>query len=194
MRFAPQEPMTRYSANREFYPNRDRVLETLVYLMTRHPGITQYQIVKSVFFGDRKHLNEVGRPVTFDNYVAMKKGPVPSLILDLLKPGANFFSIFKADPPWGTKTRGRAHEFRATRGVRQGVLSRTDLEALDYGLKMVLARTEDELEVLLHNDPGYKEAWKKRRNDDSSVAIPAGDLLDDKDEALIANLVYATRA
>ena len=47
--------------------------------------LTQYDIVKTLFLADRQHLNEFGRPITFDNYVAMTHGPVPSCSYDLLK-------------------------------------------------------------------------------------------------------------
>ena len=47
--------------------------------------ITQYDIVKSLFLADKAHLNRYGRPITFDNYFAMKDGPVPNLAYNLLK-------------------------------------------------------------------------------------------------------------
>ena len=86
MRFEVPNPLDIYAHNGEFYPDKDRILAAALFLMNEYPGITQYQIVKSIFFADERHLNTYGRPVTFDNYVAMPRGPVPSLVLDLLKP------------------------------------------------------------------------------------------------------------
>jgi hypothetical protein len=58
----------------------NRILAAMLFLMNEHPGLTQCQIVKSIFLADEQHLNTYGRPVTFDNYVAMPRGPVPSLV------------------------------------------------------------------------------------------------------------------
>jgi uncharacterized phage-associated protein len=38
-----------------------------------------------MYFADRKHLEKYGRFICGDSYVAMKHGPVPSEIYDILK-------------------------------------------------------------------------------------------------------------
>jgi uncharacterized phage-associated protein len=192
LKVALRDPLDSYAGNRDFFPNKDRVLEALVYLMERRDNLSQYQIVKSVFLADRKHLNEVGRPVTFDNYVAMRQGPVPSLVYDLLKSVSTFAEIYKTDPPWSVTEKGPVKRFRAVRHHRRNILSDTDRECLDCGLDQVLKLSQQALEKLLHKDPGYAKAWK-RKGTKRSVNIPAVTLLDHADDALIANLAYATR-
>ena len=44
---------------------------------------TGWKALKLVFFADRYHLRQYGRPVTNDEYMAMEFGPVPSGCKDL---------------------------------------------------------------------------------------------------------------
>jgi hypothetical protein len=43
------------------------------------------RIFKILYFADQKHLATYGRTISNDRYVAMKNGPVPSLLYDLVK-------------------------------------------------------------------------------------------------------------
>ena len=74
-------------------PNVGRILAALYHVIKeardRKRDVSQYDLVKSLFLADRSHLNEWGRPITYDNYTAMKHGPVPSLAYDLLKANVN---------------------------------------------------------------------------------------------------------
>ena len=38
-----------------------------------------------MFFADKEHLLDYGRPITGDSYVAMEHGPVPTSTRDILK-------------------------------------------------------------------------------------------------------------
>ncbi|OQY45782.1 MAG: hypothetical protein B6240_08350 [Desulfobacteraceae bacterium 4572_87] len=64
-----------------------------------------HKVFKILFFADQKHLSRYGRPVVGDYYVAMRHGPVPSRIYDILKsirgdspfPGDEFEKYFAVD-------------------------------------------------------------------------------------------------
>jgi len=45
--------------------------------------INKMKALKLVFFADRYHFRQYGRPVTNDEYIAMEYGPVPSGCKDL---------------------------------------------------------------------------------------------------------------
>ncbi|MCX6991839.1 MAG: Panacea domain-containing protein [Kiritimatiellaeota bacterium] len=56
-----------------------KATQLLNHFAIRNGGtISKYKALKLVFFADRYHLRKYGRPVTCDEYYAMKKGPVPS--------------------------------------------------------------------------------------------------------------------
>jgi uncharacterized phage-associated protein len=44
-----------------------------------------HKLFKIFYFAEREHLATYGRPITWDRYIAMKDGPVPSTIYDILK-------------------------------------------------------------------------------------------------------------
>ena len=163
MNFVPQQPLARYVMSGGFRPNTSRILETLLYLMSKRDSLSQYPIVKSVFLADRQHLNEVGRPITFDNYVAMEQGPVPSLIYNLLVLPNTFEEIYHSPRPWSVTRVGKRNLYRASRKPNLEVLSQTDQETLDENFKKVIILNKDQLAKLLHSDPAYKEAWGGRR-------------------------------
>ena len=66
-------------------PNIAKIRESVLFLLNSASGdLDQYKIAKAIFLADVSHLNQYGRPVTYDNYVAMRFGPVPSKTYELL--------------------------------------------------------------------------------------------------------------
>src|SRR5579871_5139061 len=74
-------------------PHLGRIVESVLFLVNEAHNqrfhLTQYDIVKSLFLADTIHLNRYGRPITYDNYVAMENGPVPSKAYNILKEEAS---------------------------------------------------------------------------------------------------------
>ena len=174
-------------------PDKLKIQEVLLYLMNKKPRITQFQLVKSVWFADKVHLNAHGRPVTFDNYAAMPKGPVPSLALNALT-SAEFDHQRQFGNPrqWkGTPKRLRpdAIEFVAERAADLDYLSQSDLAAMDEGLETVLKTSTEDMWTMLHEHPAYKEAWGKRGTK-KSVPMKLSLIADESGDKLAAKLAY----
>lgn len=66
----------------------EQALELVLYVAKRlpHPGF--HSISKVLYFADREHLSRYGSLMTGDTYYAMRHGPVPSAIYNLLKAAA----------------------------------------------------------------------------------------------------------
>ncbi len=77
------EPKKHEAPRIELEPDIRKILEAISYVIAegrrRCLLVEQYDILKTLFLADKSHLNKFGRPVTFDNYFAMRAGPVPSL-------------------------------------------------------------------------------------------------------------------
>lgn len=59
------------------------------YLINKAGGTIEYLVlIKMLYDADRTMLLECGRPITFDRWVSMERGPVLSATYDLLKPTA----------------------------------------------------------------------------------------------------------
>jgi uncharacterized phage-associated protein len=149
-------------------PNVPRILAALFYVISqaraRHRNVSQYDVVKTLFLADRAHLNEWGRPITYDNYTAMLHGPVPSLAYDFLKGNSKALRENKvAELPWKSveQPKNIRHFFPVDSAVAVDEhLSESDKEALDDALGMVLRLGFGQIRKLTHEDPAYVDAWR----------------------------------
>ena len=66
----------------------DRALELVLYVAKRLRYPNLHSVSKVLYFADREHLSRYGSLLSGDNYVAMRHGPVPSAIYNLLKAAA----------------------------------------------------------------------------------------------------------
>ncbi len=154
-------------------PHKQRIMEALLYLIAeadnRKIGVTQYSLVKSLFLADKAHLNKFGRPITFDNYVAMNHGPVPSFAYNLLKNEVDLKDVYGENGPLWEKRPApeiseSAHRFtNVKRYANLDVLSESDIEALSQSLTVVTSLSFAQLRKLTHGDAAYIDAW----NDES---------------------------
>ena len=63
-----------------------RATQAAARLLVLSGGSMEYlKLMKLLYISDRKALVEMGRPITFDRFVAMKHGPVLSQTLNLMK-------------------------------------------------------------------------------------------------------------
>lgn len=60
-------------------------VETILYILSRTKDPTFHHIAKLLYFADLCHLERYGRFICGDQYIAMKHGPVPSGVYDMLK-------------------------------------------------------------------------------------------------------------
>ena len=62
-----------------------KTLNALLFVANRVRRKDFHKIFKIIYFADRQHLVDWGRPITGDTYIAMEAGPVPSHMYDMLK-------------------------------------------------------------------------------------------------------------
>jgi uncharacterized phage-associated protein len=69
--------------------NEQKAIAAILYIskLLQSEGIRVdfHRFFKILYFADSEHLSEYGRPIIGDHYIAMKDGPVPSNIYDILK-------------------------------------------------------------------------------------------------------------
>lgn len=62
-----------------------KATQAVLWLLHRHGGaMNKLKLVKLVFFADREHLRQYGRPIVGGDYRAMPHGPVSSELLDVI--------------------------------------------------------------------------------------------------------------
>lgn len=153
----------------QMQPNVDRIVAALYFVMAeaqrRRRNVSQYDLVKTLFLADRAHLNDWGRPVTFDNYCAMFHGPVPSLSYDLLKGNEKAFRDYHLySVPWKAVPykNSTKHFLPADDALDpEEFLSESDIEALRDALGVVQSLGFAQIRRLTHDDPAYVDAWRE---------------------------------
>ncbi len=62
------------------------ILNSLLYLLNKtDKPLSRHKLFKLLYFADKIHLRDYGRPITTDRYVAMKYGPVPSIAYSFIQ-------------------------------------------------------------------------------------------------------------
>ena len=183
-------------------PNRQKIAEAILFLIEEAERastiITQYEIVKSIFVSDIFHLKKFGRPVSFDNYVAMEFGPVPSETYDMLKPAYAGARYFGADwPLWQREKapeRGsRTYKYmQAARPANRRKLSESDMIELAEARKIVGTLGFRGVVDWTHKHKSYASAWVA----DGTKGAYDMDyhlLIENEDEDLVSDLAHASK-
>lgn len=117
--------------------------------------ITKLEVLKLIFFADRYHLRKYGRPITNDQYLAMRFGPVASYVKEMAE----------LDSLCGTERHYAEAHFKKTRPeyrlksiapVDEDVFSDSDIEALNF----VWDQFGGDLDHVVNVTHQYPE-WKK---------------------------------
>jgi len=183
-------------------PHKGRVLAAVCAVLSKSMrdghAVTQYDIVKTLFLADRDHLNRFGRPITFDNYIAMKHGPVASFAYDLLKSSDKFALEYGMAPPWVANQLpppSTAMQFTIVAdAVRQEwleELSDSDIEALEESLVIVKRLGFAQLRKLTHEDASYENAWDDE-SDRKSFPMSLGLMFDSPDFERAEDIAFAS--
>ncbi len=167
----------------------DKALQAAAYLLRREPHRTMnyMRLLKVLYVADRESIRQTGRPITGDRFAAMKRGPVLSEVLDLVK-GEHLRS-----PEWGTFIVRDEYDVSLSQDPGQAALSRFEIETLERVAEDNRGRDEWAMVAYTHTFP----EWIKNDPGDSSKWIPLADLLKavkrSKDQAAIEEDARADR-
>ncbi|MEE9453651.1 MAG: Panacea domain-containing protein [Paracoccaceae bacterium] len=173
--------MTRQKAPiAKLHENVDRIINSIAYVIkfanSRDIEPTQYDIVKTLFLADRAHLNKWGRPITYDNYCAMKHGPVPSVSYNILKDDQHTIRKFNIQEiPWKMRRDQKVNRYFCPNELEfEDVLSPSDMRALENAFSIVSSLGFSQIRKLTHEDVAYVDAWEdesNRQSFDMSLAL-----------------------
>jgi uncharacterized phage-associated protein len=153
-----------------FRPDFEKIVELLLYLAHAKPGADIYQAVKFFYLADREHLNQHGRPITYETYCALPYGPVASNAMDLLngRPGALRKARIDTLPfEMTSAVRGDREVLclgRPKREVNFDVFSKSDIRVFDMVIRKFGDSSFDDLYNITHKHRAYLNAWRRRGN------------------------------
>ncbi len=145
----------------------NRALNALLYVANRTERRDIHKIFKILYFADMAHLYKYGRAITGDKYIAMKYGPVPSSIYDMVK-------IVRGDS-WYVMDELKAffavHDklyLEPLRDADTSYLSESDINELNDAIDRYSSIDFKEMTQLSHGS-AWEKTWKNPSNDEISV-------------------------
>ena len=162
-----------------FEPKVDKIIEVILYLARcKDIELDIYKVVKLVYLADVLHLNEYGRPLTYDQMVAMEYGPVPSTTYSILKKDKRLRGVDYDNLPFDfIELGGRTYIENPNREVNTEHFSKSDLKVLEETVKEYGKKSFRQLYNMTHEHEGYKRAWSRKGNRRSNP-IQFEDLID----------------
>jgi uncharacterized phage-associated protein len=139
----------------KFRFNEEKAIEALVWLAHEWPGVTPFYIAKIFFYAEKEHLNQYGRPIMADTFIAMPYGPVPSTIYDFIK--GNYLLAEQPDAI-GEAVAVKDSKVHALRSPNLDVFSESDLECLRGALEKCRDVRFGQLSTMTHSERAWLEA------------------------------------
>ena len=129
-------------------------IEVILYVASRVKDPTFHRVSKILYFADKCHLSHYGTFICGDDYVAMKHGPVPSGIYDILKAVRGDGDFGMGDEAAGSFTVEGGKAVRPLRDPKLDEFSESDREALDSAIAQYGRLSFNEL-----TDASHDSAW-----------------------------------
>lgn len=112
--------------------------------------------LKLIFLADRYHLRKYGRLVTNDSYVAMKLGPIPSMIMDIAEADKYLNKNFKSYASKYIKTKSNTI-IESINNTDDSYFSDSDIEALDFSWRNFGHLDQWGISDFTHNYPEWEK-------------------------------------
>ena len=161
-----------------------KTTQALNYFAQKEGGqINRMKAIKLVFFADRYHLRKFGRPITNDEYYAMKHGPVGSGVKDI----ASFVTDNPDELEYSRTYIDRVgeYEYRSITELDRSVFSRSDLEALEFAYNTFGSFHHYRLaNDITHEYPEWKKHEEAIKNGASRITMDYVDFLEDSSSEL----------
>ena len=153
--------------------NKEKSLHALLYVANRVQRKDFHKIFKIIYFADRQHLADWGRPITGDTYIAMEAGPVPSRLYDMLK-------IVRGDS-YMSDTEGLSEFFQVENWMYVRPLQDADFRKLSANEQAAMSESIEKYANLSYDEIKEKShdvAWRSTARDFSiswdNIAREAG--------------------
>lgn len=151
-----------HAVNNRFEFDRQKAIEAITYVAGKLNESTFFFISKVLYYADLDHLEKYSCPVLGDNYIAMKNGPVPGKVYNIMKNA-------HLDSDAGKAFNVSGYNVSPVRTSNLDYLSQSDIDSLDAGVIKVTGKTFDQLSQESHD-----AAWHAA---DQNNTIPLDSML-----------------
>lgn len=166
----------------QYKVNSEKAVETILLLSTLENDIDLYHIAKVIFYAEKQHINQYGRPIIGDKYICGKDGPFPSKIRDLIQntvylSGKDLEEISRAFKV----SKDEYPKVNALRDPDMDVFSESDIECILESFKKYGHMSFAELRKLTHDELCY---YQSMRDQEIDYSLLIDDQNINKDEIL----------
>lgn len=140
--------------------------------------VNKMKALKLAFFADRYHLRKYGRFLTNDDYVAMRYGPVPSLVKDIAEANDYLDTAVKVYSQDYIDSIDN-HTIRSIEKIDRRIFSESDLEALEFSWNTFGHYDKYQLKDISHQYPEWAKFKKILECSNTCYAIDPLDFLKD---------------
>ena len=150
-----------------------KALHAMLFVMTHLPKPANvYNVLKCLYYADRKHLQEYGRQIYGDTFYALEHGPVPSAAYEIVK-YANGRAKFDLQFPEAFELLEVNDHYLSARGaVETDLLSRSDMACLMDAARKYGRMSFGRLKKLSRRGKAFENA-------DSNGEMKLADLIDE---------------
>lgn len=133
-----------------------KALAAIHWMVAEHHDIDLHAALKACYFADKSHLNEFGKPIFGATYKAMKFGPVPLEIYEMMKGEAIWLAEAGRESfPWQIQGFRLRHVDNSPADLSP--LSDTDIQHLREGVQRSLSMSFNERTAATHG-PDWQAA------------------------------------
>jgi uncharacterized phage-associated protein len=168
-----------------------KILQALSYIQNNAPHDNENRfnilyLLKMVFFCDRYHLRHFGITATYDDYFAMKLGPVASRTFDILK--NNPINLNSAEVSYLSAVKGVSEYEVLVEFKGEDELSESSKKALNFALKEFGHYDWKDLSRISHCYPEWKKHESQLSIANRRIPMDLRDFFSDpEDEACFIN-------
>lgn len=135
----------------------------LVYFANNSDKLGKVKLMKMLYFLDFTHVKKYGTPITYDNYVHIQHGPIPSTIKNLIdnlsedKNAELSRTITIEKIPTKKNTMDKIVAKRKFSDSDRKLFSESELEILEEVVKRFKSVSSDEIEKASHNEAPWRD-------------------------------------
>lgn len=139
--------------------DKEKLIEVVLYILNATEGLDRYHIFKVLYFAEREHLKNWGTRIVEDDFVALDRGPVPTLLYDAVKQNKRNSEQKEMSEMFSeaveSATDDASNIFIAKRTADMDYLSKADIECIDHSIAENAGLTFNQLYQKSH-DSAYK--------------------------------------
>lgn len=160
----------------------------VLHILNRAGGtLDKYRIYKSLYFANKEHLNRYGRLITSDTFFALKFGPVPTKLADVLdfiqsikrmnqSDKERFTPIIKSLESCGDDA---TNYFTAKELPDMDELSVSDIECLNIGLDKCVGQ-----DFGMIKEESHDKAWQNAFSKPNHKSIDILDMVEESNQGM----------